>query len=592
MVKQFHSSSTTIAKWSGVALFLLLSIVANGQDYKKMYRHARDLFDQQKYNVAMEAFRPLIVYDRNNPYSEYASFYFGVSALQLGYHTVGRDMFLQLRTLHPDWPQLHEVRFWMAKSYFDQGEMFQALHVLSEIDPGKMSDPTFRKDVELMKRHYLLKIDDAETLRMAGENYPNDAEIGRAMAAVLGKELYKPEVRHQFDSILNKFNLSKSEFTVDEGPVTMMKDRYVVSLLFPFLASTLNPSPNSVRPNQSVLDMYNGMRMAVDTLKGSGIHIDLRSYDTERNNPQALTKILESPELRNSDLLVGPLFADEMKAVQQYSAQHRINMINPVSNSLDYVRDNPFSFLFQPSHQTLGERAADIAAAASSNKNCIVYFGDTPKDSIMAFSFMTRARELGVNIVLAEEHSKETAARILATLATPTEFDEYKNPKQFSLALDSIGTIYVASDNALIYTKINSSVTARGDSVVVIGSENWISTDNTSVNYENYERLHILLASGNFASLRNPYFVDFRRRYMQLHGSYPTMYARLGYEFMLFVGHALHSYGTYFQQGIERRGFTRGYMYEGFDFTGKHDNQYVPFVYFRNGELTVFNKKY
>jgi hypothetical protein len=371
-----------------------------------------------------------------------------------------------------------------------------------------------------------------------------------------------------------------------------MKDRYVVSLLFPFLASTLNPSPNSSRPNQSVLDMYNGMRMAVDTLEASGIRIELRSYDTERNNPQALTKILESPELRNSDLLVGPLFADEMKPVQQYSAQHRINMINPVSNSLDYVRDNPFSFLFQPSHQTLGERAAEVAASASPNKNCIVYFGDTPKDSIMAFSFMTRARELGVNIVLAEEHRKETAGKILSTLATPTEFDEYKNPKQFSLALDSIGTIYVASDNALIYTKINSGVTARGDSIVVIGSENWISPDNTSVNFENYERLHILLASGNFASLRNPYFVDFRRKYMQRHGSYPTMYARLGYEFMLFVGHALHSYGTYFQQGIDRRGFTRGFMYEGFDFTGKHDNQYVPFVYFRNGELTVFNKKY
>ena len=205
---------------------------------------------------------------------------------------------------------------------------------------------------------------------------------------------------------------------------------------------------------------------------------------------------------------------------------------------------------------------------------------------------MARARDLGVNIVLAEEHRKETAGKILATLSTPTEFDEYKNPKQFSLRLDSIGTIYVASDNALIYTKVNSSVTARGDSIVVIGTENWISPENTSTSFENYERLHILLASGNFSGLRNPYFVNFKKRYMSKHGSYPGMYARLGYEFMLFVGHALHTYGTYFQQGLQHRGFTRGYMYEGYDFTDKHDNQYVPFVYFRNGELTVFNKKH
>jgi hypothetical protein len=582
-----------VARQAIVVLLLLSSLASQAQDYKRLYRHARDLFDDKKYSLAMEAFRPLIVYDRSNPYAEYSTFYCGVSALQLGYHTLGRDMLLQLRQLHPTWSQMHEARYWLASSYFDQGELFQALHVLSEIDPSQMIGTEFSRDVSNMKRHYLKAIDDIETLRMAGENYPNDSEIGRATAALLGREIYKPEVKQQFDSILTRFNFVKTDFQVDEGPITSMKDKYVVSLLFPFLASTLTPSPSTTRPNQSVLDMYNGMRLAVDTLSGSGIHIELRSYDTERNNPQALTRILESPELRNSDLLVGPLFADEMKPVQEYSAAHRINMINPVSNSMEYLGDNPFAFLFQSSHQTLGLRAAEVAASATPNKNCIVYFGDSPKDSVMAYSFMQRARELGVNIVLAEEHHKETAGKILTTLATATEFDEFKNPTQFSLPLDSIGIIYVASDNALIYTKVNSSVTARGDSIVVIGSENWISPDNTSVSFENYERAHILLASGNFSSLRNQYLLDFRRRYMSKHGTYPGMYARLGYEFMLFVGHALHSYGTYFQQGVSRRGFTRGYLYEGYDFSGDvRDNQYVPFVYFNNGELTVFNKKY
>jgi hypothetical protein len=341
-----------------------------------------------------------------------------------------------------------------------------------------------------------------------------------------------------------------------------------------------------------VLDMYNGMRLAVDTLATFGINIELRSYDTERNNLAAVKKILEAPELKNSDLLVGPLFNEETRLVQQFSAENRIMMINPVSNSLDYVKDNPFAYLFQSSHQTIGERSAEIAYEATKNKNCIVYFGDTPKDSIMAFSFMKRATELGLNIVLAEEHRKESAGKILTTLATPTEFDEYKNPKQFSLALDSIGSIYVASDNALIYSKVNSSMTARGDSVVVIGGENWISPENTAVNFENYERLHILLAAGNFSSLRNPYYENFLRTYMTRHGTYPTFYARLGYEFMLFVGHTLHNHGTYFTPGLDQKGFFKAYMYEGYDYTGKRDNQYVPFVYFRNGELTVFNKRY
>lgn len=575
-----------------VMILLFSSLSSYAQDYKRMYKHARELFDQKKYGIAMEAFKPLIIYDRNNPYPEYSSFYYGVSAIEQGYHTVGRDMFFQLRKLYPDWSNLHEVNYWLARSYFEQGEMFQALHILSEIDPTKLVDPVFRNDINMMKRHYLSKVDDAETLRMAGENYPNDPEIGRALAAILGHELYQPVIRHQFDSILSRFNLSKSEFRVDEGPVTVMKDRYTVSLLFPFLTSTIAPVPNANRLNQSVLDMYNGMRLAIDTLTRMGINIDLRSYDTERNNLAAVKKILEAPELKNSDLLVGPLFSEETKLVQQFSAENRIMMINPVSNSLDYVRDNPFAYLFQSSHQTMGVRAAEIAAGATKNKNCIVYFGETAKDSVMAFSFMRRAVELGLTIVLAEEHRKETASRILTTLSTPTEFDEWKNPKQFSLKLDSIGVIYVASDNALIYSKVNSSVTARGDSIVVIGNETWISPENTSVNFENYERVHILLASGNFTALRNPHFIAFRKKYMEKHGIYPSNYARLGFEFMMFIGQTLHTYGTYFAPGLDRRGFSRAYMYEGYDYTGSRDNQYVPFVYFRNGELTVFNKRY
>ena len=95
-------------------------------------------------------------------------------------------MFYQLRKLYPDWNQMHEVNFWLAKSYFDQGELFQALHVLSEINPAMLADQKFRDDVGTMKRYYLRKIDDPETLRMAGENYPNDAEVGRALAALLG----------------------------------------------------------------------------------------------------------------------------------------------------------------------------------------------------------------------------------------------------------------------------------------------------------------------------------------------------------------------------------------------------------------------
>lgn len=543
------------------------------------------LFDNKEYALAMEAFKPLIVYDKENPSVEYSSFYYGVCAYQLGYKSVAKDMFLQIRNLYPSWDQMPEVNYWLATIYFDQHEYFQGMYVLHEI-----TSYSVEQDVVMMKRHFLAQIRDTETLRMMADEFAADTEVARALATMLAYEAYKPSSRKSFDSLVSVHRFNPSEFAINEGPVSVKKDRYTVSLLFPFMVNMLVPTPNPQFPNQSVLEMYNGMRMAVDSLKAKGINIDLRSYDTERDL-SALKKVLDAPELKNSDLIVGPLFNDQLKAVHDFSVNNQITMVNPISNSVDYYKDNEYALLYQPSQQTMGVRAAEVLSTAIRRKSVIVYFGDTPKDSVMAYSFMKKAKEIGLRIVLAEEHNKDTSPKILTTLATPTEFDDFNNPTQFRLKKDSIGGIYVASDNPLIYSKVSSSLATRGDSIVVIGSENWISPENSTVNFDNLERIHALFAAGNFTSAKNHAFVEFKKKFISRYGEYPGFYARLGYEFMLWAGNAMKDYGTHFQQGLVEKGFYKAWMYEGYDYSSGRDNGYVPFVYFKNGELIVFNQK-
>ena len=56
---------------------------ASAQDLKRQYKHAKMLFDNKDYALAMEAFKPLIVYDKDNPSPEYSSFFYGVAAYEL-----------------------------------------------------------------------------------------------------------------------------------------------------------------------------------------------------------------------------------------------------------------------------------------------------------------------------------------------------------------------------------------------------------------------------------------------------------------------------------------------------------------------------
>src|SRR5438445_430980 len=126
-------------------LFLIvfaLSGLAYSQDFKKQYRHAKKLFEEESFSEAMDAFRPLTIYDKDNSYPEYASFFYAMSAYRLGYKTIAKDMFLQIKKIYPSWEQMDEVNYWLTKIYFEDREYFHALLFSKEIH-----NDDFKKDL-------------------------------------------------------------------------------------------------------------------------------------------------------------------------------------------------------------------------------------------------------------------------------------------------------------------------------------------------------------------------------------------------------------------------------------------------------------
>src|SRR5688572_20596253 len=99
-------------------------------DYKQQYSIAKRLYTDGKYNLAQESFKSLIPYSQGNPYSEYASFYYALSAYRQGFLAVAKDMFSQIKTLYPNWDKIDEVNLWLAKIHFDSKDHFQGLRML------------------------------------------------------------------------------------------------------------------------------------------------------------------------------------------------------------------------------------------------------------------------------------------------------------------------------------------------------------------------------------------------------------------------------------------------------------------------------
>src|SRR5258706_14638476 len=205
----------------------------------------------------------------------------------------------------------------------------------------------------------------------------------------------------------------------------------------------------------------------------------------------------------------------------------------------------------------------------------------------MDFSFIKTAIGLGIKVDYAEEVRAETSGKILETLATPTEYDEWKNPTQFKLKLDSIGSVFVASDDPLIYTKVINSVESRGDSILVVGQESWL--EDNSVELSKFERIRVALASPNFSSVSGQPYVQFRKKYLQTHGILPSSYAQKGYELMMVLGHSLKTYGVYFHEAL-KKDRVPGALTQGYQMLPTHDNGLVPFISFKAGRLEPINK--
>lgn len=566
-----------ISSWL-LSLFLALVVfTASAQDYKRQYRTAKDLFAEGKYSEAMVAFKTLTVYDKDNPYTEYASYYYAMSAYRLGYLSVAKEMLLQIKKLYPKWNQLDEVNYVLCKIYFDLKEYFQARLLMDQI-----KEPTFVSDLQNLKKFYIAQIEDTETLRMMLEEHPADVEVAKILVRRLGQQPYHLQDTTLINSLVFQYGLSKKELISVEAVRPIRKDTIRVALIMPFLAATLDPSPVKKR-NQIILEMYQGMKLAADSLSHSGIQISLLAYDNERSL-DATRKILREPELKHVDLVVGPFFQEEARPVMEFSVSNRINLVvNPLSNSSELVKNNSNSFLFQPSYETIGKSSAEIAANYSKKKNCFVYYGDTQKDSVMAANFISRAKELDIKVLYAQRVSSENSGIILSRLATATEYDEFKNPLQFSLVKDSIGSIFVASSNELIYSKVINSVETRRDSILVIGQESWL--DDSSVDYAKFERIKIALAAPNFKSLENTAFHDFRKRYINRHGMLPTDYAAVGYEFIMVTGQMMNRYGINFLQTMPDGNFVPGTLSNGLSLSLQRDNALVPFITLKKGQM-------
>jgi len=123
--------------------------------------------------------------------------------------------------------------------------------------------------------------------------------------------------------------------------------------------------------SKSFLNFYEGVLLAVDSMKNAGMKIELHTFDTEQKK-EVVDSLLNQEVFRSFDLIIGPVFPDLQRDVATFAMENHIAFISPLSSSGNFEKTNPYYFKVNPQNDYFIQKTADYMTRESSGKNIIV----------------------------------------------------------------------------------------------------------------------------------------------------------------------------------------------------------------------------
>ena len=100
-------------------------------------------------------------------------------------------------------------------------------------------------------------------------------------------------------------------------------------------SDTLNPD------HFRFYEFLEGIYLAIDSMRLEGLTMTVEVFDTERN-PGTIKRIIDGDKLKEADLIIGPVFPNEIEIVAPFAKSRHIPMVSPFSTTWDQSIINAF----------------------------------------------------------------------------------------------------------------------------------------------------------------------------------------------------------------------------------------------------------
>lgn len=318
-------------------------------------------------------------------------------------------------------------------------------------------------------------------------------------------------------------------------------NKYVkVALLLPLYArdnQLANPEPDLsdsgtivtydqhlLHKSEQFVFFYEGILLAVDSLKREGYKIDLHVYDTEKNSNRMYQITGEINDL-NPDLIIGPVYASELKVIAENMTNKNIPLVYPLSSrSEDFCKYANF-LQVNPSFASLAEKMASWMYEQSDSANIIHV--SLSKEEFIDEQILTDMTE--------KKLFTEKLHQIPDIHFYKWDFQE-EAAETFKLLLkeDRENIIIIPTSREADVSKILPVLSAFADAyrITVVGFPDWQNF--TSVDHETFYKLNVKLFVYSYVNYSGEQNRDFSVVYRKYFRTEPSSLTNKAYDMALY----------------------------------------------------------
>lgn len=509
----------------------------------------------------MELLRPYLDKEKFASLSDYARFHFARAAYENRQFELAKEALNSLLDTR-GFAKKDDVRYLLALCYFQQSTPNDALRLIKEISDEDLKEEAYRAT------YNFLKVSASSSLAVQYGLFPENDGLVMALKQRLETQgSMSTNERKLYDQIKNR------SFSKGDGNTFLAEkdDVLDIAIVLPFNYEGRSGA-QFLKANNFVLQLHQGIKLALEQAQSNGVKLNFKTFDTERNDAK-VRGILEDPFLQKADIVIGPLYPEETALVANYAAKNKIPQINPLSNIDDNINGYEYAYLFRPSIKAISQKVLNYCRKFEGRRVALAYSG-TSRDELLAGSFAEMARKSGLQIV----RNQKVSTRDMHEFFESLDLSANGNPEA--------DIMVVFSDDPNIASPTFGLVESLGAGMPVVVMESWLYFD--FANYDMMEAQNFHFIGNNTVDFNNELLDDFRENYLNVYKDYPTSFAYMGYELADFVTKVINDEeGFDFQKNLDRSNFIEGNLTFGFDFSGVKFNNYVPILSLVDGVLTI-----